>query len=215
MNKLGNHKQFIAEFRKEHGWQSTSGRQRIAEARTGMMPAKDALTGIHVGAVSTTDPRVISGELVHISKGLISCVNELGEHEYVSTAERKARNLKPNSSPQNGSNNANYRKFTDEHKQRIFDIFMDCVEDNHFKVKSLGLKLKDIFPEFKRISLVWIFNNLGSPQDLVDAYNAYANTDIQYNKYFRFTSQKLAASKLRSKQMTEHWKRQRESNDQN
>ena len=42
----------------------------LSKGKTGTMPAKDATTGERLGIVATNHPKVISGEWVHITKGI-------------------------------------------------------------------------------------------------------------------------------------------------
>jgi hypothetical protein len=42
----------------------------LSKGKTGTMPAKDAITGERLGIVEMTHPKVISGEWVHITKGI-------------------------------------------------------------------------------------------------------------------------------------------------
>lgn len=57
------------QLRATEGWQTPDGVKRISESKKGKMVAKDAVTGEPVGLVSLADPKVISGEWVHHSKG--------------------------------------------------------------------------------------------------------------------------------------------------
>lgn len=62
-------KQQSRDVRSTTGWQTPGGRERISKARKGMVVVKDALTGIMVGSVPKTHPKILSGEWVHHSKG--------------------------------------------------------------------------------------------------------------------------------------------------
>jgi hypothetical protein len=62
-------KQQSKEVRESVGWQTPEGRKRISIARKGKIVVKDAKTGIMVGSVPNTHPKVISGEWVHHTKG--------------------------------------------------------------------------------------------------------------------------------------------------
>lgn len=53
------------------GWQSPEGRKRISESRKGKIVVKDASTGIIIGSIDSTHPKILSGEWVHHSKGRI------------------------------------------------------------------------------------------------------------------------------------------------
>lgn len=53
----------------------TKANAAISRGKSGTMPAKHAVTGERLGIVKTDDPRVISGEWVHITKGK-KCTDE-------------------------------------------------------------------------------------------------------------------------------------------
>ena len=60
--------------------------------------------------------------------------------------------------------------------------------------------MKDEFTEFKRISRVWLVNNFGSIQNMIDEYNVENNSSVCYNYYYRFASSKAKiAESLRNK----------------
>jgi len=65
-----------ATVRETTGWQTPEGRQRISEARKGTVVVKDATTGIIIGSVETTHPKIKSGEWVHHSKGRKASLKE-------------------------------------------------------------------------------------------------------------------------------------------
>lgn len=66
-----------AYLRKTEGWHTKDGVGRISKARKGTMPAKDLKTGKMIGAVSTSHPKVLSGEWVHHSKGRVFPAEEI------------------------------------------------------------------------------------------------------------------------------------------
>lgn len=86
-------------IREAEGWQTPDGVRRIAEARRGRMPARDAVTGELVGNVELTHPNVVSGRWVHHSKG-----------RKQSDAERAHQSLR-----QRGQANGNASGLTEEY----------------------------------------------------------------------------------------------------
>ena len=64
-------KQQSRDVRMTTGWQSPEGRKRISEARRGKLVVKDANTGIIVGSVDSTHPKILCGEWVHHTKGRV------------------------------------------------------------------------------------------------------------------------------------------------
>jgi len=146
------------------------GIQSISNARKGKMSVVDAITKERIGAVKVNHPMVISGKWVHHSTGKKSPLS--------------GRNQK-------GTSNANYRKISDNMRSDIFDcVSLALVDGNHLIKRLLLIQLKAKFIQFKKISYVWIKNHIGSPADLVTAYNLQRTNPIQYNPYYRSTSQR-------------------------
>lgn len=82
-----------SEFRKKYGWQTVDGRKRISKYRTGLIPVKNSLTGEIIGEASIIDPRVVSGEWVHTSKGRKMSPSELEKRKFNSRGENNPRHL--------------------------------------------------------------------------------------------------------------------------
>lgn len=200
MNKrIALFRQYIQSFRKEHGWQTSDGRERISKARKGTFPCVDAVTGEAVGSHNKNHPKILSGEWVHHSKGKVSVTNiETGERLYVKVSEIEAQRdlYKTNHAPNKGSLNANYKEMTDEHRKRILILVGLSIEDNiHFNVSKFERLLKIEFKDdFKKISTVWIINNFGSFDILLSEYNKINGTDYKRIPYYRSTNQRKAIS---------------------
>lgn len=159
------------------------GIESISKSRTGMMPVKNVTTGEIIGAVPVNDPRVLSGELVHHSKGNIPS-KETKEKISIRTS---------------GSRNPNYKEMTDDKKQRVFKCVSNSIVEGHIIVALLIKNIKEEFLiDFKKISSVWILNNFLSYENLINEYNIEMHTDIKYNSYFRSTINKNLASKITS-----------------
>lgn len=147
----------------------------ISNARSGKMPVVDAITREPIGSMPVDHPRIISGEWVHHSTG------------------KKSPNSGRN---QQGINNANYKKMTQEHLDRIFQcVAQSLIDDTHFSVNTFSKNIKLEFTEFKKISIKWVMNNLSSVENLVAQYNQKMNANIVYNPYYRSISQRNNASK--------------------
>lgn len=69
-------KQNSAEMRRNKGWHTQDGRDRISKARKGTMVAKDASTGVIIGAVDHLHPNILNGTWVHHTKGRKASVEE-------------------------------------------------------------------------------------------------------------------------------------------
>lgn len=141
----------------------------IGDMNRRKMPAKDKITGVSVGQVSTNHPKVLSGEWVHATKGRV-----------FSDQEIKFRKDK-----YSGKGNINYREMTPDHKIRLYRCLERSVEENHFKRSLFELEIKQEFNEFKRISCCWVENNFGSLREFVDSYNKDRSTSIKYNRYHK------------------------------
>lgn len=56
--------------------------------------------------------------------------------------------------------------------------------------------MKQSFPQYKRISMVWIRNIFGDVENLLCQYNLRFKTNYQYNRFFRSTEQKEYLAKI-------------------
>ena len=202
MNKrIGLFRQHIQSYRKVHGWQTEDGRKRISKARMGTFPCVDVETGDPVGSHKKDHPNIISGKWVHHSKGKLSVTHKVtGERSYMTTKEyqlRKDEFTANSGTDQSGSNNSNYKDMTPERVERIFKLIGSSIIDNHLILGDLQKLLKEEFKnDFKRISLRWIYNHFGGPQELIDVYNERFGVDVQYERYFRSTRQRLNSAEF-------------------
>jgi len=147
----------------------------ISKARTGKMPVVDAVTRKKIGSMPIDHPRVLSGEWVHHSTG------------------KKSPNSGRN---QQGVNNANYRKMTAQHLDRVFQcVEKSLIDDTHFSLKNFSINIKLEFTEFRKISIKWIMNHLTSVENLVAQYNHRMTANIVYDPYYRSITQRNNASK--------------------
>lgn len=97
-------------LRSEKAWQSENGRLRIAQARTGKMPAVNSLTGEKVGSVPINHPNVISGLWVHHSKGK-------------KITEERRRKMRERS---RGQGNANFSGLSDDYLlKKALELFRE------------------------------------------------------------------------------------------
>lgn len=173
--RIGNWKNYISEFRRLRGWQTECGRARISAARAGNMPVKCALTNKMIGSVSTSHPKVISGQWVHHTKGSTSSLSTKNKHRVNNT----------------GTGNPNYKPLSNEVIKLIFDSIDISIEENHLRVgvltKNIKIKLSE---HFNKISQVFLINRFGSYEELLNQYNNDRGTSVVYSKYFRSTSQR-------------------------
>jgi hypothetical protein len=178
----GNHKRQInlsdvdIKFLKEMDHLRILGIECISKARTGKMPAVDAITREKLGSVSVDHPKVLSGEWIHHSKGLPS--NTIPE-------KRKS---------QKGSANNNYKELTQDRRERMWKCVSESCQQGYLKLNLLGDNMKTEFTEFKKISLVWIGNKFGSLENLIIETNINMNLDIKYSPYHRSEEQRKIAS---------------------
>lgn len=104
-----------AEFRKEHGWQTKDGRNRISKSKIGTMPAVSSLTGESVGNVHINDPKVISGEYVHHSTGYLTVIDQDGKKTRITSIEyQKNKDKYTYFLSQSGEKNSRYSGITDD-----------------------------------------------------------------------------------------------------
>lgn len=180
LNKLGCHKHFIRKFRSETGWQTQDGVDRIRRSRLKQFPGRCTKTGkVLKGNYSKDHPDVISGKVVHHSKGYVACIDEKGNNIHITVEERKKRGLKARCKSRAGKNNGNYKEMTEDRKNRLFSVVHKCiVMDKYFIPKHFEVLMKDgLFPEFKKISLVWVLKNWASLEDFLSEYNSIYGTE--------------------------------------
>lgn len=188
LSKLGCHKHFIQKFRLEHGWQTKEGRNSISKARKNTMPVVDVVTGEMIGSVNTNHPNVVAGKWVHHTKGKNTYIDEHGNKVFITKSEALKRRLYSASKIEGtnkGPRNSGFRKMTDEHKTRIWELIPRSIDENHFRATLFIQEAKKEFSEFKKLSHVWFLNNFGSWSNLIDEYNKLHQTSYQYNKTFR------------------------------
>jgi len=154
------------------------GVQSISNARKGTIPAVDAVTREPQGSVPVDHPMVLSGKWVHHSKGVSN--------------PNMARDV-------SGSKNTNFKEITLAMKTRVFVCVIRSLEGNHLSKKKLEHNIKKEFTEFKKISLVWVLNNFNSLDNLLSEANKFLGTDIQYDPYYRSTSQRKLLSSASSR----------------
>lgn len=150
------HKQECQKNRKEKGWHSEEGSKRISEAMKGKIVCKDAITGELTGKHDRNHPKILSGEWVQHSKGMVNCIDpETKEKFFVSKEEyqkHKGEWVTCNNyyHSQKGEGNTNYSGVTDEEilelaekfKEKykfypsisLFKLFM---RENDFKIVSI------------------------------------------------------------------------------
>lgn len=174
----GNHKRQVhlssvdKQLLKEMEHARVLGIKSISKARTGKMPAVDAITREKKGSVSVKHPKVLSGEWVHHSKGLPG---------------KSARDM-------SGSKNTNFKELTQERRERMWRCVANSCQDGYLKLNLLKKNMKEEFTEFKKISLAWIRNKFGSIAILIEETNTNLGLDIKYNPYHRSKHQRKTAS---------------------
>lgn len=174
----GNHKRQInlsevdEKFLKEMGHLRLLGNECISRARSGMMPAVDAITRAKQGSVSVNHPKVLSGEWIHHSKGLPG---------------KSARDM-------SGSKNTNFKELTQVRRERMWKCVSESCQEGYLKLHLLQDAMKKEFLEFNKISLAWIGNKFGSLENLLNETNENLNLNIKYDPYHRSTMQKNIAS---------------------
>lgn len=187
---IARYKTHIIDFRKRHGWQTANGVKRISEARKNMIVAKNVKTGEIVGAIPRNDPRLLSGELVHHSTGMVSALcKETGENVYVTKeeyAKGKGIKYKPNQE-QAGEKNGNYKGCTAEQRRIVFECVPLCCIDDTLVAKKLEKLVSKRLPF--SISAAWIRQYFGSYSNLVREYNEkygaelFSRNDCRKEKY--------------------------------
>ena len=180
----GNHKRQInlsevdEKFLKEMDYLRLLGNECNSKARTGMMPAVDAITREKQGSVPTDHPKILSGEWIHHSKG-------------------KKQTWKPRS--MKGDMNTNFKELTQDRRERMWKCVAESCQNGYLKLNLLQDKMKSEFTEFKKISLAWIGNKFGSLQNLIDETNKNLELEIKYDPYHRSSEQRKIAAVHSSK----------------
>lgn len=150
----------------------------ISLKNKGWINVKNSLTNEYFGRMSTSDPRYISGEYVHHTKGRKPSKEEI---EYYKNNRQ-------------GSKNGNYKELTEDIKKRIFSIIDICIVDNHlYAIKFMELLKKELI-EYKKLSKVWIINRFGSFEKLAQDYNVERESNIIYNGRFKNSETKKKIS---------------------
>jgi len=174
----GNHKRQVnlsevdEKFLKEMEHLRILGNECISKARTGMMPAVDAITREKQGSVPVDHPKILSGEWIHHSKGVPG---------------KSARDM-------TGDKNTNFKELTQDRRERMWKCVADSCQDGYLKLNLLQDNMKKEFAEFNKISLAWIGNKFGSVANLIDETNKNMGIDIKYNPYHRSIEQRKNAA---------------------
>lgn len=159
-------KSSIYEFYRKIGLKS------ISNARKGTMPAVDAKTRISVGSVSTTHPKVLSGEWIHHSKGIKKTKEQIKNYPTIA-----------------GDKNPNFKKLTVEMEKSFIDTL--------YKISDIDnvIKSKDFYNSYNssvsckrlKISDQFIRNKFSSFSKFIDTINAKYKTNFVYlgNNYKR------------------------------
>lgn len=132
-------KQNCYEFRKTKGWQTGEGKKSISNHRKGKIPGRCSKTGVILGEFSVDDIRVISGEIVHHSKGWHSYYDPVTNEKIFCRVEEKPDNFIANRGDISGVKNPKYSNITDD---EIFEF-----------TKRLSIVLRDSFNEIETPSL--------------------------------------------------------------
>ena len=142
----------VQKFRKETGWQSEEGKKRISEARKNKIPAKCVKTG-KIIEMSNTDPRYLSGEYVHHSKGMVSVTDLDGNKQYITTEQyRNNKQLyKLNNGDQSLEKNGRWSGHTDEFiLNECCRIFNSYKSKNDFSFKDVLNKLREEYEDIPK-----------------------------------------------------------------
>lgn len=132
-------------FRTDRGWQTDDGKKRISLARKNKIPGKCSKTGVILGEFDINDPRVLSGEIVHHSKGKHSYYNpNTGEKIYCNVGEQPKEFL-PSQADFFGTKNPSYSNITDGE----IIIFCDKL------IRALKKNNINEFPSIKFVKKIW------------------------------------------------------------
>jgi hypothetical protein len=156
---------------KKYEWLKKLGKEAISRARKGKFPAKNAITGISAGSVSSIDPRVLSGELIHCTKG-IKASKETCEKIKLKNTGMGNGNAKPNIT-----------------LQSIIDVLGKSLRgDNRLIKKVFMCNLKK---ELNCTSGLLLKRNLDI-NTLISAYKIYSGRDVVYEQFYREDTQKYS-----------------------
>lgn len=185
LKKYALFRNMIYGFRKEHGWQTAEGRERISKARTGTFPCVDSETGESVGSHHRDHPNILSGKWVHHSKGKVCVMNiETMQKEHITTEERAANPHKYKTLCKSGagSKNNNYKEMTPEMRLRVLEIALETSDEGFFCRGEFGAAIKNEFSKiFKKISTAWVFNNFGSVEQLLSEVKTTLGEELKYS----------------------------------
>ena len=125
------HKQECQKNRKQKGWQTEEGVKRISDSMKGKVVCKDAITGELVGKHDRNHPKLLSGEWVQHSKGMVNCVDIKTKQKLFVPKEEYRKHKGEwiscsayHHSPK-GEGNANYSGVTDEEILELAEKFKE------------------------------------------------------------------------------------------
>lgn len=192
-------RQNIYEFRKNNKWHSEEGIRSISRYRKGKIPGKCAKTGKILGEFDVNDPRVLSGEIIHHSKGMHTYEDPITKQRVFCSIDKKPPGYVPVKADFSGNKNPKYSGITDD---EIYNFCEQCV----IIFKQMGYKT---FPPLKKISKLWgIIDTSG---------RKFPNLAGGLRSGFRFKGdfQSEVIDKICSKHHIEHIKQTKEYKDIN
>lgn len=163
-------------------------RNAISNKKLGKMPVKCAKTGVMIGDVDVNHENVLNGKWVHHSKGKKSVTNkETGLKEFIDVADYNPSIHIQNRPDFKKNKNPNYKELTEEVKNDLFDLVLECCENSHLNATLFYSKIKDVGIKHynKKISSAFIGNKFGDINSLLKQFNSERNENIVYDSYYR------------------------------
>lgn len=175
-------KHHIQKFRSEMGWHTKEGRKSISESSKGKVVVKDEHGNFY--KVDKNDPRYVSGELVHHTKGMLSAyLKSNGKKVRISVDEyQNNKHLYDSITCQKGKNNTRYFECTEEIRRDIMNSVREhAIENNHYIHSRLLKYVKENYNK----SHTWVKNHFGNPTKIVEEYNEMFNTNVNYVLHYK------------------------------
>ena len=125
------HKQECQKNRKEKGWHSEEGLRSISESMKGKIVCKDSITGELTGKHDRNHPKILSGEWVQHSKGMVSCIDLKTKQKFFVSKEEYQKHKGEWVTCNNyyhskkGEGNTNYSGVTDEEILELAEKFKE------------------------------------------------------------------------------------------
>jgi len=185
-------KQNSTSFRLKHGWQTEDGRNRISEYRKGKIPIKSVETGEMLGEADMSHPKVLSGEWVHHSKGMVPVSDNKGNKLYIKSEEYQLNKdiYTVRGSDNRGKGNSRYIDISTEDILKLFEDF--CILHGFIMKYSIYKEVTKQINGFTKIPSLTKFRKKeldGKIENIVKENNP--DLPLMVKKYYNENDRKL------------------------